>query len=171
MSVPQVAPRQLALAPWGVSVADVAVLCTTVPILDQAPEGRRPSSTVDILVATVQTWIREVSNMVLGSIGQYQRITDDTRTRIVLDAAKTVVVNGVASYVVSAAFPSAVTANVTSYGQILWQRYKDGLASLMALVAEWIAAGGDGISPVDSPTSNLAGSYFPCPQILDRQPF
>lgn len=171
MTAPTVDDRRAPVAPWGVTVMDVAVLTTDVTILDAVPVGVKPMSTVNITVGTVRAWIDEVSQLVSGSLGEFARIIDPDRQRIIEKAAKTVVVNGVGSYVEGAAHPTTATPNTTSYAQVLWARYKDGLLSLIGLIGQWISMGGPGVEPIDNATSGVAGSYFPFPQILDSQPF
>lgn len=167
MTAPTVDDRRAPVAPWGVTVMDVAALCTTVTIYDAVPAGVKPNSSVYITVDTVRSWIDEVSQMVVGSLGQYERVIDQRRKDIIRKAAKTVTTNGVASYVVGAAFPTAVVPNTTNYAQILWQRYKDGLMSLSELIDRWVAAGGDGIGPVDTVSPSPAAFYFPPPMVPD----
>lgn len=171
MTAPTVDDRRAPVAPWGVTVVDVAVLTTDVTILDAVPTGVKPNSTVNITVGTVRAWIDEVSQLVSGSLGQYERIIDLDRRRIIEKAAKTVVVNGVGSYVEGAAHPTTATPNTTSYAQVLWARYKDGLLSLMGLIDRWVSAGGDGIGPVDTVTSGPAAWYFPPPMVRDWMNF
>jgi len=137
-----------------------------------APDAERISETnndarmpTPITEETVKAWVIEVSDAVSIGIGPWGNLTGDTLERV-RAAARAVVANGAASYLQAARYPTKSTLNDSSYAGVLWERYKEGLANLKALIAELLEDGGEDIVVPGAGSGGGFGS-FPAPYFLD----
>jgi hypothetical protein len=119
--------------PFGATVTGVAALVPSAPIRDQIPAGQK-----GITTAQVETWLDELSNTVDLRLAGRERLRDEARKTALVDAARGVVCNGVASYVEAARFAERAAVADTSYAEVLWRRYQSGLVELVALLTGWL---------------------------------
>ncbi|QGZ17113.1 hypothetical protein HYQ19_gp014 [Arthrobacter phage DrYang] len=163
-------------ATWGVSVDDVSALAPHIVITNS--EAPAPTGTPDPYNSTtvrklttmqVQQFINDITAMVDMRLHERVRITDGVFIAKVAAAAKDIVTNGAASYLVSAAFPMKAGPNEnTSYAAELWNRYKLGLEELEKALAAFIKDG-EGLAPSTKP-SGITG-FFPAVRIRDDMGF
>lgn len=165
MSAPDVG-REDPIYPYGVTVQDVADLCGDVAILD-APNEQAPYLTSQITVPIVAGWIGDITAMIAGRLAEADRITDEARSAHVAAIAKAIVVNQAASWVEAAAHPTGAGNNTTGYAAVLAARYTDWLEQLEAMVARWVADGGDSVTPEPGDTVGGGSGGFPSPTFVD----
>lgn len=97
-----------------------------------------------ITAAHVDSWIDDLTDSVAMALDGWERLSnvavygDDNVTVVVLGdrdrlrgSARTLIHNGVASYVEAARHPERAAVNDTSYAEVLWRRYTDGLDRLV----------------------------------------
>lgn len=150
---------------WGVTVAEVAALASHADITAGTTADPEFGAANDRRVKTqdVTRWIESVEATVDLKLRKRTALAADAQERLKA-AAKTVVLNGAAAYLVDAAYPArAGVGDNSSYGNVLWNRYNTGLAELVELVEEWAAQGGD-----DNASSALPiKSFFPSTRFTD----
>lgn len=154
---------------FGVTPAEVVSLAPHISVSAE-PAGSGDlvfgGSTQKVRTEDVQRWIDQVSSLVDVALSR-RSLLDTAKQATVESAAKTVIINGAAAYLVAAAFPMKAGVNdQTSYSAELEARYRDGLASLVAFLDTWLG-------PVD-PTVVVAAplpilGQFPPPTFLDSQ--
>lgn len=146
---------------------------------DLVPEARLlPSPPADgefgIPVSTVAAWVEELTGVVAMTLTGWQRLNDEPvapettsdRDQLV-EAARTVIHNGAASYLEAARHPERSSANADTYSQVLWERYSTGLDRLAA----WLTGRLDSAEPGDTPdVDSGAASAFPAPIFADSFP-
>ena len=162
------AARESPVGPYEVAPAAVCRLVPTAAVLD-SDSATAPNGTSLPTVGAVQDWIEQVSAIVQVTLGDSSRISDGTRTGIIQSAAQTVVALGAGSYLAAAAFPARGGANSGSLADILWSRYEDALAKLLAMVTLWISDGGGDVDP--EPGGAGAAAVFPPPRFPDCMVF
>lgn len=128
-------PASDPVPPFGATVAGVEALLPDATIYDVLPAGRK-----GVTKAQTAAWLDELSGRVAIRLGGWARLRAtvldgepvDAATPYtqLVDAARTVVHNGAASYVEAARFPERAAAADTSYAGVLWARFTDGLADL-----------------------------------------
>jgi hypothetical protein len=136
------APRDVPIGQYGVSVNDVLLLVTDVPVPD-APDPEAPPGTAPLTVDTVKRFIELISDETAGRFYDASRINDPVRSQAIASTIKLAVINGAAAYVEQAAHPALDGVNSTSSAQVLWSRYASIADQLQVRVAGWIEIGGD----------------------------
>lgn len=150
---------------WGVTVAEVAALASHADVTNATAADPEFGSANDRRVKTqdVSRWITDVEAVVDLKLRKRTALTADAQERL-RAAGKAVVLNGAAAYLVDAAYPARTgVGDNSSYGNVLWTRYKTGLEELAELVDEWVSQGGD-----DNASTTLAiSSSFPAARFTD----
>jgi len=154
---------------WGVSVEEVSALAPHVTI------GEAPIVPVDdtfhipadrkISVNEVEQFIRDVAGRVSLRLSDMGRITDTARLSAVRSAAHDAVVNGAASYLVSAAYPIGGQVNADGgYAALLWSRFETVLGNVGTILDGWLSE-----LPATTPLAEggAAGYSFPAAMFPD----
>lgn len=151
---------------WGVTAAAVAALASHADIepATASDPDFATASTRQVSTQDVEAWIVDVSAIVDLKTRNRAALTEANQVRIAA-TAKAVVTNGAAAYLVDAAYPArAGIADNSSYGNVLWTRYKTGLQELEEEVNEWAEQGDD----TAAPAGPLQISHsFPAPRFTD----
>lgn len=140
-------------APFGASVAGVEGHVSDIHLTDSS----RPTR------STVEEWLKTIGGQVSGAAAGYATLenADPLAYAEVVDTARGLVNLGAAAWVADAAFPERADGNSASLGEVLWARYKDGLASLTARVAQLLAA----VVTVDVSAGDQVLFSFPAPLV------
>lgn len=161
---------------WGVSLGDVVRLAPQVSVLDGDATGGTPPRDAEygtpervITSDDVLRYVRDVAARVTARVVALQLDAaglGDALTAVAADAVK----NGAAAYLVDAAFPARSGVNdLSSYGQVLWARYREALDELQAL-ADMVKARGGAVGEDGQPAPILpASSAFPPTVFPDAQ--
>lgn len=153
---------------WGVTVAEVAALASHADLKPGSVTDPEFGNAVTRSVTSLDTkrWIENVAADVDLRLHRRSQLTAEPQAKIV-KAAKTVILNGAASYLVDAAYPARAGVNDnSSYGAVLWNRYKTGLEELVELIDEWIAK--DKEEEEENAEGSLGiSSFFPEPKFPD----
>lgn len=172
--VDPVEPSQVVGSVYGTTVQDVLNLIHTVSV-DMGDGytqhgGRVREGTIYITSTQVEAWIRQVSSRVTTRLKRFYLVSPDVPFYLtVLSSARDVVANGAASYAYAAAAPEkASTADTTSYAEVLWRRYLDGLEVLEEMVDDWVKDNVPGVDDDDKRLGGLPGrGRFPKPRVRD----
>ncbi len=149
---------------WGVTVPEVVSLLPHISVANEpelADDDMFAGSAKKVRVGDVARWITAVSAIVDARLQARTALTPAVR-EVVHNAAHTIVLNGAAEYVVSAAFPLKSGVNdQTNYSSELHRRYAEGLEALEALLDKWLAPGGSVDPTVPSGGSAVVSGSFP----------
>lgn len=157
--------------PWGVTVSDVLALAPHLSIKEgdghviaQDPEYStrgRVTTQDDVHGFIVDVGARVTARVTALGLQQHADVVGG----VAADAVK----NGAAAYLVDAVYPARSGVNdLTSYGQVLWARYREALEEIGELAAALRArgalaeGGGGALSTALQPSGE-----FPAPSILD----
>ncbi len=161
------------IPPFGATVSGVASLVPEATLRD----GTQPAveGQYRITYEQVAAWVTEISGAVAMRLDGWQNLPGRTPEDVkppettpdrdqLVEYARTVIHNGAASYLEAARHPERAQVNTESYAAVLWARYRDGLADLIA----WLAArlGNDGELPGEDGTGGI-GFCFPPPLFGD----
>lgn len=118
-------------------------------------------------VEDVERFIDNMAAEVSLQIGAFESVITDSSLNGRINAmAKVVVETGAAAMTEDAAYPTRARPNDTSYGSVLWGRYKDLMALLLKLVGD--------ATPGDDPGAGFdfggAGVIAPPPKFRDWMP-
>jgi len=152
---------------WGVTVAEVAELASHSELNNESASDPEFGNANDREVTTqdVERWIANVEATVDLKLRKRAALTPEAQARV-LAAGKTVVLNGAAAYLVDAAYPARTgVGDNSSYGSVLWNRYKAGLEELKTEIDEWVE---QGAGEDDTTGGSLGiGAFFPAPTFTD----
>lgn len=168
------------IAPYGATVNGVTALVPEVKLWTS--DQPLPEGTYRITATQVAEWVAELSDTISMELDGWDRLSQDptlaedgTTVLIVsdlerfVDAARTIVHNGAASYLEAARHPERARNADTSYAAVLWQRYTDGLTRLTAWLTKRLAEPESGDTP--EPEAAIGGAWsFPCPTFADGFP-
>jgi hypothetical protein len=140
------------IEPFGASVSGVSALVPAAPVLDALQPGQK-----GVTAAQVALWVEELSEAVDLRLAGRERLRNEARLASLLKAARGVIHNGAASYLESARFAERAAVADTTYGEVLWKRYTDGLRELVDMLTAWLSDQDD-----STPEANNAPAWsFP----------
>lgn len=157
---------------WGVTVDEVSALAPHVTIKADSAE---PLTNDPVFGATqpraitnqmVERYILDVAARVDMRTIKAKAITDEATLEKIGRWAHDLTVNGAASYMVAAAFPSKAGLNdQSSLSAELWNRFQTGLTELASVIDELTAP--DSVLPDVAGPTEVLGAWFQEPQIPD----
>lgn len=180
------------VGPFGATVAGVTALVPEARLHEG--DGPVPEGTYKVTTRQVLEWVQELTADVAMALDGWERLsTEDTYgTDVVgaqstyepaatygsgtfgagslgdkgrlIEAARTIVHNGAASYLEAARHPERSRANADSYSAILWDRYTTRLETVRGWLAGRLAAAEQGDTPdPDGPglAYSFPGTSFP----------
>ena len=155
-----------------VSVAEVNRLMPNVALKNGPTDTRgRPwrDGTTYVEASFVRDWIASVESRVMGRLPVIERIREGSRLMgLVVSAGHDVVLNGAGSYTYAAAGPEKAGLNdTTSYAEVLWRRYEEGLAALEESFKRWRREFPDDVDDVASVNGLPGSGVFPPPVFRD----
>lgn len=149
---------------FGVGWEEVVALAPHVSVSEQpanAADDVFGGSAQKVRTADVRNWIANVAAVVDARLAGRSSLAVQYRDAVNA-AAKTIVLNGAASYLVSAAFPMKAGVNEnTAYSAELWRRYEDGLTALAAQVDDWLHPDDGDPVVVDPAATATIGGWSP----------
>lgn len=159
---------------WGVTVKDVVALASQADVTLDPTQGTivqtdddefaRPNIARRITVGDVTTWINDAAAVVDIALRRRSRLTTDIQGKIEA-AGKSVIAVRAAAYLVDAAYPQRTgVQDQASYGQVLWNRYRQDLAALEAALEDWISTP----APDATGAVSAGGGSFPPAVFTDR---
>lgn len=130
---------------WGVTVAQVVAVASQADVYETRADDEastsnavfsKPNVARTITSDEVETWIARVAAWVSNALHRRARLPDPARRE--LEAAMTTAIEvGAAAYLVDAAYPQRAGVNdASSYGEVLWTRYRQALDDLKATLAD-----------------------------------
>ncbi|MEG1971278.1 MAG: hypothetical protein RR101_14295 [Burkholderiaceae bacterium] len=161
-------PRTDPVAPFGATVQGAADLVPEARLRDAPPTAGQ----FGITVAQAAAWVVELTGVVALRLDRWERLSDRAPAEGVpsdraslVDAARTIVHNGVGSYIEDARHPERSSVNTTEYGAVLWERYRTQLDDLAEWLRRRLANPDDG----DEGAGGIGGAAggFPPPFITD----
>jgi hypothetical protein len=166
-----VAVELTAEAKWGVTVEEVSALAPHITI------GEAPVVPVDdtfyipadrkITVNEVEQFISDVAGRASLRLSGLGSVSDTERKAVVGQAAHDAVVNGAASYLVSAAYPVGGSVNGDGgYAALLWSRYETALDTAGSTLDAWLTDPAIVPAPVPDTTGRI-GYAFPTTMFPD----
>lgn len=160
-------------APFGATVAGVTALVPTARLTDTPVPAPGPGERVAVTVSQVEAWLDQLSGRVAMRLDGWQRLpttivepeTTSDRDQLVA-FARDLVQTGAAHYLEAARFPERVSPAATSYADVLWARFLEGLTELTGWLERRLADGVLAEDPAEVAASAPAAS-FPAPLFLD----
>jgi hypothetical protein len=155
---------------WGVTVEEVSALAPHVTIGEDtaaAPDAVFKRADKSISRGEVEAWIADVAGRVSLRLADAGRITDETRSGRISQAAHDATVNGAASYLVAAAHPIGQTNANDGYAALLWSRYESALEGVGAVLDAWLLE----LPAKASDVSGTGAGFFPVPMFPDGARF
>ena len=163
------------VAPFGATRNGVTGLVPEAKLI--AGDGPVPEGRYGITEAQVDRWLDELTSAVAVEADGWERLTnvpvmDEEGTVVVIAGdrdrlavmARDVVHNGAASYLEAARHPERAAVNDTSYAAVLWARYTEGLARLIAWLEARLNAPDAGDETEDEDVN--AGALYSFPPVL-----
>ncbi len=141
-----------------VTVADVAALVPEATIPEERETGQKA-----VIESEVEDWIASLTATVTLQCDGWTRLPAE-RLDVFEQVAQTIVACGAASYLEAARAPERAGMADTSYAGVLWERWREGLTGLQAIVREWL------MDPEPGGSLSLLGgaASFPDPSIPDN---
>lgn len=158
------------VVPYGANLAGVKALVPEAPVPEALGPGDR-----GVTAPQVRTWIASLSARVDVRLSGWRRLrTVATAAEIAAGeapprdrlevAAADLVHNGAASYLEAARFPERASKADTSYAEVLWRRFVDGLDELTAWLAAELDNDAGGTQPGDvEPAAGAGGLGYSFP--------
>lgn len=150
------------VAPFDATVAGVTALVPEATVVDTVVPGQRA-----VTRDQVASWVAALSANVDARLTARSRLdADDPRSVAVVAAARDLVHNGAASYLEAARHPERASKTDTSYAEVLWARYTDGLVALAATLDGWLD---DGAGVPLAPSQLVHAAWcMPAPRLPDH---
>ena len=157
---------------WAVSAEEIRALAAQIAPVDSDPiYGQQERRTRVISDDDIARWVDEVGAVVDVKLHARSRLSGKNRARVD-KAAGSIVRVGAAAYLVDAAAPTRAGVNDnSSYGNVLWTRYRTELEELVEQVDDWIRHGG-GSDDDEDPAGQLnrgGAGHFQRPIFRDHR--